>query len=218
VAEVGLDAKVIQANCIEAALACLASSADVSLVLLESMLPDSNGLDGLKRVHAAHPEVPVVVLSALAIDLAMVQGFIGAGAKGVLCDCCPSRVLVQALRLVLVGGVYVPPHVIGCERGPRTASPPPTSETCPAPRLIYELRLTPRQMEVLELIAQGKPNKLICRALKLAEATVKTHAAAIYQALGVSNRTEAAFVVSRFGSARGFAPSPAGHADTRHAS
>jgi DNA-binding NarL/FixJ family response regulator len=210
VTELGPSVQVLQADCIGAALACLASTADLSLILLELMLPDAEGVDGLERVHAARPEVPVVVFSALANHSATVRALIGAGAKGVLSNRCPPRVLVEALRLVLVGGVYVPHHVIGTERAPRPVPTLTRAAARRAPRRIDELGLTPRQTEVLALMAQGKPNKLICRTLNLAEATVKTHAAAIYQTLGVSNRTEAVFAASRLGILLPFASSPAG--------
>jgi DNA-binding CsgD family transcriptional regulator len=64
---------------------------------------------------------------------------------------------------------------------------------------LKSLGLTPRQVDVLALLVQGKPNKLICRTLNLAEGTVKTHTAAIYRALGVMNRTQAVYAVNRLG-------------------
>jgi DNA-binding NarL/FixJ family response regulator len=213
VTKLGPDVEVIQANSVGAALNHLASNADVSLILIELRLADE---DRLERVRAARPEVPVVVFSALADHPATVRALIGAGVKGVLSNRCPPRVLVEALRLVLVGGVYVPPEALGTVRAPR---PGPTvgagSAARQAPRRIEEFGLTSRQAEVLALMAQGKPNKLISRSLKLAEGTVKTHASAIYQALGVSNRTEAVFAVSRLGIQLPFASSPPGPASCR---
>jgi DNA-binding NarL/FixJ family response regulator len=195
----GPDVEVIQADCVETALAGLASTPDVALILLELMLPDAEGLDGLERIRTARPDVPVVVFSAYAENPATVRALINAGARGVLPKRCLPRVLVEALRLVLVGGMYVPPQALRSQNAPRPTEAPVRSVTPFAARGMQELGLTPRQTEVLALMVQGKPNKLICRALNLAEATVKTHAAAIYQALGVSNRTEAVFRVSRMG-------------------
>ena len=129
VAELGPDVEVIQADCVAAALTPLASSAELSLILLELMLPDAEGLDGLERVRAARPEVPVVVVSALANHLATVRTLIRAGAKGVLSNHCPPRVLVEALRLVLVGGVYVPPQAFSFECAP---GPVPKPRIVPA--------------------------------------------------------------------------------------
>jgi DNA-binding NarL/FixJ family response regulator len=64
---------------------------------------------------------------------------------------------------------------------------------------VSTLGLTDRQLEVLALLMEGKNNKLICRALDLAEPTVKNHISAILKALGASNRTEAALAVTRLG-------------------
>jgi DNA-binding NarL/FixJ family response regulator len=199
VTEIGPDVEVIPADCVSAALAHFASTADLSLTLLKLRLPDTEGMDGLERLHAARPEVPVIVFSALANLPATVRALITAGAMGVLSNRCTPRVLLEALRLVLAGGVYVPPEAFGSERSRQPAQTPASLAAPPAPRRIDELGLTPRQTEVLALLAQGKPNKLICRSLDLAEGTVKTHAAAIYQALGVSNRTEALFAMNRLG-------------------
>jgi DNA-binding NarL/FixJ family response regulator len=87
-------------------------------------------------------------------------------------------VLLGALRLVLSGGVYVPPLMLdAAEPAPGRAARPP---------------LTPRQVEVLRLLARGLTNKEICGVLGIAEGTVKAHAVRIYEILNVTNRTEAA--------------------------
>ena len=72
------------------------------------------------------------------------------------------------------------------------------TEAAAGPRA-EDIRLTARQRDVLALLVQGKPNKLICRALDLAEGTVKIHVTAILKALNVSNRTQAVIAVSRLG-------------------
>src|SRR4029077_17253200 len=111
-------------------------------------------------------------------------------------------VLLGALRLVLAGGVYIPPEILGSA----ASSPPtpaaassgqqPASAPGPSPA---DLGLTERQVDVLALMMQGKSNKLICRALDLAEPTVKNHVSAILKALKVSNRTEAVLAVAALG-------------------
>jgi DNA-binding NarL/FixJ family response regulator len=109
-------------------------------------------------------------------------------------------VLTEALRLVLVGGTYVPPQAL---RAVAQAKPNQigTGARPDAPKFtpLKSLGLTPRQVDVLALLVQGKPNKLICRTLNLAEGTVKTHTAAIYRALGVMNRTQAVYAVNQLG-------------------
>jgi DNA-binding NarL/FixJ family response regulator len=87
---------------------------------------------------------------------------------------------------VLAGGVYVPPSML--------AAPAQSDAVTPK-----SLGLTDRQLEVLALLMEGRNNKLICRALDLAEPTVKNHVSAILRALGVSSRMEAVVAVRRFG-------------------
>jgi DNA-binding NarL/FixJ family response regulator len=119
------------------------------------------------------------------------------GAMGYIPKRSSNTVMLQALRLVLSGGIYVPAAAIGADAAaPRTlpAAPPPSVRTNPR-----ELGLTDRQAEVLGCILQGLPNKLICRRLELAEGTVKIHVAAILRALNVHNRTQAVIEASRLG-------------------
>src|SRR5262249_31475506 len=109
------------------------------------------------------------------------------------------EVLLGALRLILAGGTYIPPEVLAA--GPAAAAALPAGGKSatgkrPSPS---ELGLTERQVDVLALMMQGKSNKLICRALDLAEPTVKNHVSAILKALGVANRTEAVLAVAALG-------------------
>jgi DNA-binding NarL/FixJ family response regulator len=82
---------------------------------------------------------------------------------------------------------------------PAPTAPAPAVASLPIPPDAASLGLTDRQLEVLGLLMQGKNNKLICRALDLAEPTVKNHVSAILKALGVSSRTEAVLAVTRLG-------------------
>jgi DNA-binding NarL/FixJ family response regulator len=117
------------------------------------------------------------------------------GAMGFIPKSQPSRVMIGALKLVLSGGVYLPAEVLAQPEKPARAA---EDEADYAPRsTAADIGLTPRQTEVLSLLVQGKPNKIICRELNLAEGTVKIHVAAILKALGVSNRTQAVVEVGR---------------------
>jgi DNA-binding NarL/FixJ family response regulator len=103
--------------------------------------------------------------------------------------------MISALRLVLAGGVYLPPEIVRRSRGDSEATPVRSNR-----EISYrDLGLTERQAQVLALLIQGKPNKLICRDLDLAEGTVKIHITAILKALKVTNRTQAVIEVSRLG-------------------
>ena len=95
----------------------------------------------------------------------------------------PSEILLQALRLVLSGGRYLPASVLHAQTVPQTGA----------------TGLTPRQLDVLRLLMRGEPNKLIARALDLTEGTVKIHIAAILRTLQARNRTEAVVLARALG-------------------
>jgi DNA-binding NarL/FixJ family response regulator len=88
------------------------------------------------------------------------------------------------------GRIYVPPWLADVQDGDSQISPPANGE-------FETVRLTPRQKEILPLLSLGMSNKDIARRLKLAEGTSKFHTAALLRALGVRNRTEAAFVAAK---------------------
>jgi DNA-binding NarL/FixJ family response regulator len=204
-AELGHEVTVLQAESLKGALAELAAHPDTTLILLDLMLPDAEGTSVLGEVRQAYPDVPVVVLSAND-NRATVLAAIDGGAMGFISKRSASPVLVNALRLVLAGEVYIPPEVLRAETLPRPVAG--AALAAGTRRTGEELGLTPRQMDVLTLLVQGKPNKVICRELGLAEGTVKTHTAAIFRALAVSNRTQAVFAVSRLGIQLPFVPAP----------
>jgi DNA-binding NarL/FixJ family response regulator len=206
-AELGPQVVVLQAESLKGALAELTAHPDTTLILLDLMLPDGEGTSVLDQVRQAHPGVPVVVLSATD-NRATVLAAIDGGAMGFISKRSASPVLVNALRLVLAGEVYIPPEVLRAETLPRPAAGAGLASAPGNRRTGEELGLTPRQMDVLTLLVQGKPNKVICRELGLAEGTVKTHTAAIFRALAVSNRTQAVFAVSRLGIQLPFVAAP----------
>lgn len=171
---------------------------DLDLILLDLALPDLSGLEALHFVRDHCPAVPVVVLSATE-DREVVRGALNAGALGFIPKSSPNQVMLSALRLVLSGGVYVPPQALYresvCQPGMAARGAPSDAEAV-RPEL---LGLTGRQADVLALMVQGKPNKLICRELNLAEGTVKIHVTAILKALNVANRTQAVIKAGQLG-------------------
>jgi DNA-binding NarL/FixJ family response regulator len=153
---------------------------DLDLVLLDIRLPGVSGLDLFDALRAEHPALPVVVLSAVD-DPGIVKAVLAGGAMGFVPKSSPRPVMVNALRLVLSGGRYLPPELILGEWASMERRAEGPDE--PAPRSAQDLGLTGRQRQVLALLAQGKSNKQICRELGLAEATVKIHVTAILKAL-----------------------------------
>ena len=164
----------------------LDDNSDIALVLLDLALPETRGLDFLADLLLDYPGVPVVVLSATH-DQATVTAALAAGARGFIPKTANITALVEALQQVVNGGVYLTPDLTkGLEADGVHLSPD-------------ELGLTMRQADVLKLLVQGKPNKLICRDLKLSEGTVKVHVSAILKALRVHSRTQAVAELARRG-------------------
>src|SRR5439155_22935415 len=133
-----------------------------------------------------YPGVPVIVLSATH-DHATVSAALAAGARGFIPKTANASALVDALRQVMKGGVY------------RTADLSAGVEADGVHLSPDELGLTLRQADVLKLLVQGKPNKLICRDLRLSEGTVKVHVSAILRALHVHPRTQVVIELARRG-------------------
>jgi DNA-binding NarL/FixJ family response regulator len=166
---------------------------DISLVLLDLRLPDRDGLEMLTALRASRPSMAVVMLSGIT-DRDTVNQALTAGAQGFISKTATREVLLGALRLIMAGGIYIPPEILGdAAQGPR-----PSASDKPAPKP-SELGLTGRQLDVLALMMLGKSNKQICRHLDLAEPTVKNHVSSILKALNVNNRTEAVLAVKAFG-------------------
>jgi len=119
------------------------------------------------------------------------------GALGYIPKSAQGDVILNALRLVISGGIYVPPEILAREEllhSTRRSRGSGRSQVSPA-----DIGLTDRQLDVLTLMMQGKNNKTICRKLNLAEPTVKNHVTAILKALKVTNRTEAVIAVNNRG-------------------
>ncbi len=187
------DASMLEAADAQTALETLERHPDIDLILLDMHLPDRDGLQVLATVAEHHPAVAVVMLSGDK-EQATIHGSLALGAQGFIPKTETRAVLSSALALVLAGGVYVPPAAL---RG--AYAPPLQAPAAAAPPSADSLGLTDRQLEVLALLMEGKNNKLICRALDLAEPTVKNHVSAILKALGVRSRTEAVLAVTRLG-------------------
>lgn len=193
------DVAVFDASTADGGRALAATHPDADLMLLDLSLPGANGFALLEEMRTSHPSIPVVVVSASdrrndvlrAIDL---------GAMGYIPKSVSSVVMLSALRLVLSGGVYLPPSAIAEGTAPVTSEPYEAGSALPTPhKHPHDIGLTDRQAQVLSLLLQGKPNKVICRELDLAEGTVKIHVAAILRALNVSSRTQAVIEASRIG-------------------
>jgi DNA-binding NarL/FixJ family response regulator len=156
------------------------------LLLLDLTLPGMDGFSLLAELRRRWPALPLLVLSAVH-DRQTVERALDLGAMGFIPKTVNARILKDAMKLVLSGRVYAP-HDVQPDNvfGLRVTRP-------------EQLGLTVRQSDVLKLLVQGKPNKLICRDLRLSEGTVKVHVSAILRALNVHTRTQVVIELARRG-------------------
>ncbi|BEP33629.1 response regulator transcription factor [Variovorax sp. V59] len=170
---------------------------ELDLALIDLNMPGADGQAHIDEIRRRHPAVPVIVLSGYE-DPAIMRSALERGVLGFIPKAYSPEVMLSAVRLVLAGGVYVPPMMLTALPPGIVAGVAPTQNGDARPagassQTLEHLRsvLTERQVEVLQLLSQGKPNKLIGRSLGISEGTVKIHLAAIFRALNVRNRTEA---------------------------
>lgn len=183
------DAEVITAGSLEEALEQARAHPDADLLLLDLQMPGMQGLVSVQAVMREFPSLPVAILSA-SDSRQVMEALLAAGAAGFIPKASSAQVMLSALKLILAGGVYLPAQLLNSGQGVAAAAGSAAAKGGP---------LTPRQLDVLRLLCEGKSNKLICRELDLGEGTVKAHIAAIFRALNVNNRTEAALEAKRLG-------------------
>lgn len=160
------------------------------IVLLDLEMPEMDGIEALQHLRIDHPQVKAIVFTAFETDERIV-GAVKSGAKGYLLKGAPSQELFEAIRTVSTGGSLLQPVV--------------------ASKLIEHVRgegerreegfakLTEREIDVMNLLAQGKTNKEIAVELVISERTVKFHVSSILGKLGAGNRTEAVTIAARKG-------------------
>jgi DNA-binding NarL/FixJ family response regulator len=191
------DLSFLEADGFDAALEVLATKG-ADLLLIDLSMPGMAGANSLRALREAHPNTKIVVITGWE-DRATMLDCLGAGVHGYVPKSFATDQIVKAIEVILGGGVYVPSEIANLNGGETMngsggkdkphASLPPT-----VPALA---RFTKRQLDVLQLLGQGRSTKEIARALELSEGTVKVHLAAIYRGLNARNRTEAVALASK---------------------
>jgi DNA-binding NarL/FixJ family response regulator len=153
------------------------------VVLLDLEMPEMDGVEALQRLGQANSPVRVIVFTAFDSDERIVSA-VQAGAQGYLLKGAPREEVFQAVRVVHAGGSLLQPVV--------------------ASKLLRQVSdgfepLTPRELEVLGLVAQGLPNKEIAARLTITVRTVKFYVSSIMAKLGAGNRTEAVAIAAQRG-------------------
>ena len=162
-------------------------------------MPGARWLDALNKIHTTTPETPIIILSAV-FDKEIVQKTIELGAAGYIPKTSSNAVILSAVNLVLSGGVYIPAELLqGTSQNEFNLLK--QLENMPENQDVSEKIkiLSPRQIDVLKLIAEGKSNKQIAYELGLTEGTVKLHVTAILKLLNVYNRTGAVAAAKHVG-------------------
>ncbi|MFA5702163.1 MAG: response regulator transcription factor [Advenella sp.] len=152
---------------------------DMDLLMLDVQLPGSEGLNGLRNIRKQWPALSVVMISS-SEDPELIRQCLSFGASGYIPKSTSNDVLGSALNLVLSGGIYIPPAVLSGLGERKT--PVITGLLC---------ELSPPQLELLAMIAQGYSNQEIAIQKNLAVQTIKNQASAIFKLLNAKNRIEA---------------------------
>ena len=168
---------------------------NLHVVLLDLAMPGMTWQEGLVALREHLLGVPVVILSA-SEEQPLVMQAVKLGASGFIPKSSNSKLMLGALRLVLSGGVYLPPALLENSITPKAVLGGNGDINL---RGTPHVLLTSRQREVLTLVGEGKSNKEIARLLDLSEGTVKLHVTAILKALKVNNRTRAVVAASQLG-------------------
>lgn len=183
--------KDIDAELVYADAGAIKLSPAIALDLALFDLDCSSRISAVSEFRARFPDTPLVVFSSCE-EKDEARRTLEAGAAGYIPKSSAPALMLQAIKLVQAGGSYLPPLLLN--RHPADASP------SVAPVKGEEPALTPRQLEVLGLVAKGESNKAMARRLGISEATVKTHMQAIFQALQVKTRSQAAIAASKLNS------------------
>jgi len=193
-------AEILEARSAAEVQSIVALNTKFDLVVLDLVMPGAGGFDLLRKLCDQLANTPVLVLSA-SDDAATMRRVLDCGAAGFVPKHTPHEVMLGAFKLVMSGGVYVPPALLvrdGAVKDARNTLQPADFPTTSTGHVASSCELTGRQREVLALLERGLQNKQIARQLGLSEHTVKIHVTAILNALGVTNRTQAVIAAQQF--------------------
>lgn len=142
-----------------------------NVILMDIVMPSLNGLEATRQIKKQIPDTKVLILTSYGDD-EYVQRLTEVGASGYLIKQSAAAELLKAIRDVEKGNMALSPSIAGRFQQPPTA---PSASNKPSPGLLNESHLTPREAEVLQLIAEGQTNKQIAAELGISAKTVEKH-------------------------------------------
>ncbi len=179
------DVVLMQASSFSQALKILEKEVDLDMIIVDLDMPDMQWEEGIKILKQKSDEINIIVISA-SEDMRQIRKILQSGIKGYIPKRLESQTMHNALKLIVEGGIYIPPALV--ENNSEFSNNNRRSKT-----------LTNRQSQVLDLIAEGKSNKQIAYEMGVSEATVKLHINALLRSLKVNNRTQAVITAQKMG-------------------
>ncbi len=163
---------------------------NVDLVMLDVRMPGMNGLQGLEKLKSTYPKINVALLSGT-VEEAEVERALEKGASGYLPKTMPGKVMVKGITALVGGERFVFKNQNTDDPAPSYLSDKGANQNALSSKAV-NINLTPREKDVLALLAHGSSNKKIAEDLGLQVVTIKLHVRSICSKLGVHNRTQAA--------------------------
>ena len=177
------DVTALEAGSLQATMDKLALEWPIDLLLLDLEMPGMNLAEGFAEIRRRYPQLPIAIVSGVT-DASLIRTLLDSGARGFIPKLAGSEQLLDALRRILAGEIYVPDALLGRQ----VAVAKEAGDT-----------LTARQLDILPLLAEGMPNKQIADALGVTEGTVKQHLKELFKRLSARNRTQAVQEARRLG-------------------
>ena len=190
------EVNVLEAANLQEAIRLASESDSLDLAILDLHMPGMDGLEGIRKLAAECPDVPIVILSG-DVGKREVLKAIEYGASGYLPKTLSGKSLLSALRLVLTGETYVPASVFVNDDEMREGPTTPLRQSVPPDNPLS--KLSKREWEVLGHLINGKTNKEIGRELDLQEITIKIHVRNAYRKMGATNRADAVRIALKNG-------------------
>lgn len=176
----------------------IAKENDFALILTDLAMPGAHWRDALQKIHQALPETPIMILSAV-FEKEIIKKTIDIGAAGYISKASSNNDIIQAIDIVLSGGAYIPQELLDKENDPNLDLLKGIEGQAKNNEENNISSLSPRQHDVLKLIAKGLSNKQIAYELGLTEGTVKLYITALFKLLKVYNRTSAMIKAHEWG-------------------